>query len=81
MRQMLGRVKKNMLQQQFEKNAQGLAERQFEGNPKCRQKSKDQLRHLRRLGMKSDGRSSYKLVEAWEVKRSREILKIPPRLV
>ena len=74
-------VKKGMLQEQFEKKVQGMTERQFEENPKCRQKPKDPLRRLVRLGVKSDGRSSYKLGEAWEGGTSREILKIPLRLV
>ena len=76
-RQVLGWVKKSMLLEQFEKKAHGLAERQFEENPNCCQKPKDQLRRLRRLGMKSDGRSIYKLGETWEGGMSREILKIP----
>ena len=81
MRQVLGWVKKGMLQEQFEKKVQGMAERQFEENSKCRQTLKDPLRRLQSLGMKSDGRSSYKLGEAWEGGTSREILKIPLGLV
>ena len=67
-----------MLQEQFEKKAQRLAERQFQV---CRQKPKDQSKHLRTLGMKSDGRLSSKLGEVAEGGTSREILKIPQGLV